>query len=610
MPSIFVSFRKVDNRWIRDRVYRELAEAFGANEIFKSGESIPAGGDFGVILRRQAAECKVMLVLIGTAWSEARDAAGGRLLDRHDDWVRTEIATALSAGNRVIPVLLGDTAVLPAPVALPDDIAALAHLQFLRVPETHLTDGLQRLVTAMSGLLPELGTPRTPATGLADSAVPPPVWSAVTQNTSGGNAVSVQGGAKNARIAAGDIRETKVDSGGFFATVVAFLASKVGLAAAAVIVTVAGIAAAAGSGSHSGTDGSPALNNADSKPGSGANVVTAKQFTKLQKHANDVVDVSFSADGNTIASSGEDQVTMLSSSTDQNKQSAPSSILSAFSPDTPLIAVLNQNDLAIDLYGSGNLGTSSGSIALPTGAAGFTDFVIAKGADGDELAASTVTADRTSGTVSLWSVGDDGTSSQIATSITSDRPVNSVALSPGGRLVAGVTHTALSGSDGIVKIWNAVTGEQLAAVPDPTARSVTFSPDGRTLAIAGESSVQLWDAEALKVVKTVGFAPIGDLTAGAPPVASPQSIAFSPDGNTLAFVVGTGENGTEGGTDVELWSVSRTIPVAVLHNSLYIYTLAFSPDGRFVATGGGGGMGAPGAFDCSVHLWDVSSYTR
>ena len=119
MPSIFVSFRKVDNRWMRDRVYQALAEAFGANEVFKSGESIPAGGDFGAILRRQAAECKVMLVLIGTAWSDARDAGGGRLLDRQDDWVRIEIATALAAGNRVVPVLLGDAAMLPASVWSP-----------------------------------------------------------------------------------------------------------------------------------------------------------------------------------------------------------------------------------------------------------------------------------------------------------------------------------------------------------------------------------------------------------------------------------------------------------------------------------------------------------
>jgi TIR domain len=156
MPSIFVSFRKADNRWMRDRVYQTLSESFGANEVFKSGESIPAGSDFAKVLRRQAAECKIMLVLIGTAWTDARASGGSRLLDRGDDWVRTEIATALDAGNRVIPVLLGDTVTLPAPVALPDDIAELAQLQFLRVPETHLDDGLRRLASTLSEMLPHL----------------------------------------------------------------------------------------------------------------------------------------------------------------------------------------------------------------------------------------------------------------------------------------------------------------------------------------------------------------------------------------------------------------------------------------------------------------------
>lgn len=255
MPSIFVSFRKVDNRWMRDRIYQALSEAFGANEIFKSGESIPAGGDFGAILRRQAAECKVMLVLIGAAWSDVRDGAGGRLLDRQDDWVRLEIATALRAGNRVIPVLLGDTVMLPAPVALPDDIAALAQLQFLRVPETHLDDGLNNLVAGVSQMLPQLAAriaaPPTPA-------APAAAWP-VSQDTGGGNAIAFSGQMSNSRVAGGNIRETKVGTGGVFATVTAFLTTKAG-AAAAVVVVAATAATVAVANSGSGSSGAASAN--------------------------------------------------------------------------------------------------------------------------------------------------------------------------------------------------------------------------------------------------------------------------------------------------------------------------------------------------------------
>lgn len=157
MPRVFLSFRKADSRWMRDRLYQALAERFGPAEIFKSGESIPAGADFGGILRRQAAECELMLVLIGPAWLDIRDDDGKQLLDRPHDWVRVEIATAMRAGNRVVPVLLGDTAMLPDASALPFEIADLARLQFIRVPETHLADELDRLCADVEALLPDLG---------------------------------------------------------------------------------------------------------------------------------------------------------------------------------------------------------------------------------------------------------------------------------------------------------------------------------------------------------------------------------------------------------------------------------------------------------------------
>ncbi|WP_327748075.1 toll/interleukin-1 receptor domain-containing protein [Streptomyces europaeiscabiei] len=158
MPRIFLSFRKPDSRWMRDRVYRALSDRLGANEIFKSGQSIPPGADFAEILRRQAAECELMCVLIGPGWLDARGEDGVRLLDRAHDWVRLEIATALRAGNRVVPVLLGDATMLPDASALPAEIAELARLQFLRVPETHLPDGLAHLGDALTALLPDTDT--------------------------------------------------------------------------------------------------------------------------------------------------------------------------------------------------------------------------------------------------------------------------------------------------------------------------------------------------------------------------------------------------------------------------------------------------------------------
>ncbi|MGW0835877.1 toll/interleukin-1 receptor domain-containing protein [Streptomyces prunicolor] len=189
MPRIFLSFRKPDSRWMRDRVYRALSDRLGADEIFKSGRSIPPGADFAEILRRQAAECELMCVLIGPGWLDARGEDGVRLLDRAHDWVRVEIATALRAGNRVVPVLLGDATMLPDASALPAEIAQLARLQFLRVPETHLPDGLRQLGDAVAALLSDTDADADPAVEPGDGTAPasdPEPSVTMTAHVSGG----------------------------------------------------------------------------------------------------------------------------------------------------------------------------------------------------------------------------------------------------------------------------------------------------------------------------------------------------------------------------------------------------------------------------------------
>jgi hypothetical protein len=156
MPAIFVSFRKADERVGRERVYRALVEHFGRNAVFKSGEEIPPGTDFASQLLRHAADCPVMLVMIGSTWLDARDKAGQRLLDRDEDWVRREICTALRAGNRIMPVLLGDSVLLPGAQELPSEIAQLSGLQFVRVGNARNDAGIKRLIDDLTATLPAL----------------------------------------------------------------------------------------------------------------------------------------------------------------------------------------------------------------------------------------------------------------------------------------------------------------------------------------------------------------------------------------------------------------------------------------------------------------------
>ncbi len=166
---------------MRERVFCALSDRLGANEIFKSSQSIPPGADFAEILLSQAAACKLMCVLIGPGWLDARGEDGVRLLERAHDWVRLEISTALRAGNRVLPVLLGDATMLPDASELPVEIADLGRLQFLRVPEAHLTHGLEHLGDALTALLS--GTAVDSWQGAAPTADPGPT---MTAHVSGG----------------------------------------------------------------------------------------------------------------------------------------------------------------------------------------------------------------------------------------------------------------------------------------------------------------------------------------------------------------------------------------------------------------------------------------
>jgi Tol biopolymer transport system component len=67
----------------------------------------------------------VVVAVIGPHWLDARDRTGRRRLDDPNDFVRRELATALSRNTRVIPVLV-DGAAMPAPEDLPSDLVPLS----------------------------------------------------------------------------------------------------------------------------------------------------------------------------------------------------------------------------------------------------------------------------------------------------------------------------------------------------------------------------------------------------------------------------------------------------------------------------------------------------
>src|SRR5262245_58237591 len=126
MRTVFVSYRRGDSEGQARSLKFELVRLLGERAVFMDVDSIALGQDFRLVLHERLETCDCMLVLIGPAWLDARDAGGNRRLDNATDLVRQEIAAALKRNIRVIPVLL-QGAQIPPPEQLPGDIQELVY---------------------------------------------------------------------------------------------------------------------------------------------------------------------------------------------------------------------------------------------------------------------------------------------------------------------------------------------------------------------------------------------------------------------------------------------------------------------------------------------------
>lgn len=190
------------------------------------------------------------------------------------------------------------------------------------------------------------------------------------------------------------------------------------------------------------------------------------------------------------------------------------------------------------------------------------------------------------GTVRLWN-SDDWTMRTLAGP---GSPVLRVGFTPDGQTLVGVC------ADGTILLWDVPSGRVIQTLPEgEPVRDASLSADGTLLAVLGESGiVRLWDVAWGAVFREI---PAGE--------APRKAVALNADGTLLA--VGEGKR-------ILLLEVEGSRPPRVLQgywrnaaaqegwegHTGEVIALAFSPDGRLLASGGS---------DTLLIFWDLEDGT-
>ena len=262
--------------------------------------------------------------------------------------------------------------------------------------------------------------------------------------------------------------------------------------------------------------------------------------------------------------------------------------------------------------------------------------------DGSTIAYSIRAMPEISNKVHLWDV----TSSKHKKTLTGHKHlIESIIYAPDGKTIASMNRSdgRSPGSNKIdILLWDAETGNlKHTFAYDKYVSLITYSPDGKTLAVGTDSQVFLWDVLSGKLKQKIWgftslvFSPDGKTIAcnnyiNTPFVFSPDGktivcdiyistislwnvvsgrplrmlsgpagvtpLRYSPDGKTL---IGSDEyNNT-----VCVWDVGtgKLKPTFTYKHSSDVKSLAYSPDGKTLASGGNAGV---------IRLWDVASRTQ
>ena len=328
-------------------------------------------------------------------------------------------------------------------------------------------------------------------------------------------------------------------------------------------------------------------------------------YATLKGNTGPVTSVVYSPDGRTIANgSSNEMVCLWDASTGQLKTTlTPGKVEGgryntksvAYSPDGSTLAIGVGNgtvrlwDVATKEYKSALTVDNMGGLVSP----------IAYSPDGTTLAARGFAVLDTDPPMGLW----DPITGELKTTLTGYTPhgVYSMAYSPNGKIIA--TTTFRSRKDSWVDLWDARTGQLKTTLTTGNVErskynnvSVVYSPDGTTIASGtGQGIVLLWDVPTGQL-KTTFIGHIDEEHDFVGEIYTYTSVAYSPDGTTIASGRDRPYNMVEV-WDTTIGQLKTTLISQHTERRIGVTCLAYSPDGRTLAVGHD---------DKTIRLWRVS----